>query len=68
MAGARVTKGLVTIALTAACVALLYRIGLHMTRVVSLSFDDLTLHFMGVFAAIFALILVAIVWEEPTQR
>jgi len=56
----KVFKGFVVLALTLAAIFLLYRIILHMVNIINLSFDDLTLHFIGVFVAIFALIFMAI--------
>ena len=53
-------KGLIVLILTLFGIFLLYRITLHMLNISSLRFEDLTLHFIALFASVFALILVLI--------
>ncbi|RLF00402.1 MAG: hypothetical protein DRJ59_07215 [Thermoprotei archaeon] len=62
----KVLKGFIVLALTSGAVFLLYRIILHMNNIINLSFDDLTLHFVGVFAIVLILILIAIVSKEES--
>jgi len=62
----KVIKGTLVLALTIGVIALLYRIVLHMVNIISLSFDDLTLHFIGVFAIVFMLILIAMLSKSES--
>lgn len=62
----KIFKGFIVLALILGAFFLLYRIILHMNNIINLSFDDLTLHFIGVFAIVFILILVAMLSKSES--